>query len=118
MTMDSTTATQFDLIMKSSIFRLDGYPISLLDALQSLCNCINEEEETDWNMGEGGECRLDDLITAAYRALTQCHAGQESQSYSVMCSLGRIFKPGMCSGPEEGSSEMDVYNLLCEELLK
>jgi hypothetical protein len=118
MTTDSTTATQFDLIMQSSIFRIDGYHIGLLDALQSICDCINAEKETDWYLGEGGECYLSDLIPAAYWALTMCHAGQESQSYSVMCSLGGIFKPGCCGGPEEDSPEMDVYNMLCKELLR
>tara|TARA_R110000824_G_scaffold366642_1_gene555328 strand:+ start:70 stop:450 length:381 start_codon:yes stop_codon:yes gene_type:complete len=119
------TKKQFNKIAESSLFRLDGEKIDILDELQTLCECIEEnsaaaeyeDEETNWGMGEGGECTLDELIIGAYWALTECHAGQESQSYAVMCSIGQIFQPGMTSGPEEESGEKTAYDLICADLL-
>ncbi len=32
--------------------------------------------------------------------------------YRASCKLGEIFKPGCTSGPEDESSEKDVYKML------
>tara|TARA_R110000822_G_scaffold113667_7_gene244911 strand:- start:3028 stop:3381 length:354 start_codon:yes stop_codon:yes gene_type:complete len=113
------TNTAFLIIMQSSIFRLDGPEIDILDALQTLCDCINNDPmETDWSIGESLECSLDDLIVGAYWAFTECHAGQCSQSYSVMCTIGSIFSPGCTSLAEDECGEKTAHELICKELLK
>jgi hypothetical protein len=113
----SNTEKQFAVIAESSLFRLDGSQVDILDELQTLCECIEAEAETNWCIGEGGECTLDELIIGAYWALTECHAGQESQSYAVMCSIGRIYTPNMASGPQEESGEKHAYDMICADLL-
>lgn len=112
-----TTNTQFLLIMQSSLFRLDGPDIEILESLQNLCDCINEDTlDTDWTIGESLECSLDSLIIGAFWALTECHGGQYSESYAVLCSLGTIFNPGMTPGPEPDSGEQYAYEAICEAL--
>ena len=114
----NSTEKQFTVIAESSLFRLDGEKIDILDELQTLCECVTAEDETDWCIGEFGEFTLDELIIGAYWALTECHAGQESQSYAVMCSIGQIYTPNMASGPEDESGEKTAYDLICADLLK
>jgi len=112
-----TTVQVFSKIEQSSLFKLKAEDIDILDELQKLCDCIKaDEEETDWAIGENGEFALDDLIVGAYWALTMCHAGQDSQSYSVMCSLGSIYKPGYENLPEKDTSGRYVCDTICDHL--
>ena len=112
-----TTNTQFTKIMQSSLFRLDGKALNLLKEIQTLCDCINTDPlETDWDLGECLDCCLSDFIVGAYWALTECHSGQYSESYAVMCSLGSIFSPGMACGPDEDAGEYIAYEMICAEL--
>ena len=103
----------YEKIMQSEIFRLNGSAIDLPAALIQLGNAVHgaDAEEIDWGLGEWNEADLAALVVGAYWSLTQWHAGQSSPSYAALCSLGRVFSPGMTSGPEEGSGEFCAYEL-------
>ena len=111
------TEQAFNTIMESRVFRLNGEKIDLCNALIDLSNAIMAEEETNWDMGDGLECSLADLVIGSYWALTECHDGQYSKSYAAMCAIGRIYNPGMVSGPEEDTCEYEAYELVSEYLL-
>jgi len=101
--------------MQSSLFRIDGPEIDLMDSIINLCECINNDPmETDWSIGECTDCTLDSLLIGFYWALTEWHGGQYSAEYSAMCAIGSIFSPGMSCGPEEDSCEQVAYEALCE----
>ena len=113
-----TTNTAYTKIMQSGLFRLNGEEIDLLDAIQSLCDCISDDtNETDLSLGELSECCLADFIVGAYWALAEWHGGQYSETYSVLCSIGDIFDPGMTSLDQDGP-EKYAYDLICEWLSK
>ena len=106
------TETVFNRIMASDLFRLNGDKIDLCEELLALVKAVNEEESLDefiFDMGEGGECCLGDLIVGAFWAFQEWHGGQDSKEYAVMCELGSIFNPGMANGPEEDSPEETAY---------
>jgi len=111
-----TTLEIYTEIIQSAVFRLSGKRIDLCGALIELCNAINAEEETDWYMGGGEEACLSDLIPGAFWAMTECHAGQSSDSYAALCALGSIFSPGMSSTPTEDEPEYGAYYLCCKYL--
>jgi hypothetical protein len=85
----------------------------ILVSLIELCDLINKTEDTEeWIYIEGNYGSIPDLLGGAYWHLTEWHAGQSSMSYAAMCAIGSIFSPNMSSGPEEGSIEIDIYNML------
>ena len=51
----NTTSGTFHRIMNSAVFRLDAPEIDVLSALTVLCECIQGEDETAWDTGEGLE---------------------------------------------------------------
>jgi hypothetical protein len=106
------TQDAYETIMASEVFRLDGPKIDLPQALIDLCDAINTEDETDWNMGEFEQASLSDLITGAYWSLTEWHAGQYDITYAALSQLGTIFSPGMTSPPtEDMCGEYCAYEL-------
>lgn len=108
----NTTESIFNTIMESSVFRTNGPDIDLMQSLIDLSHAIQAEEETNWCLGEGLECCLDDLIIGAYWALTEWHGGQWSPEYATLCVLGEIFNPGMSCGPEEDSGAEIAKDLI------
>lgn len=107
----------FHRIMRSSMWRTDGEAINLPAALIELGNAVadNETDESTWSLGgESLNCDLGSLIVGAYWSCTGWHAGQSSDSYAALCALGRVFSPGMTSGPEPDSSEFIAYET-CNE---
>lgn len=110
----ATTEAIFDSIMESSIFRLNGPKIDLCQALIDLCAAIKAEEETNWSLGECGECTLDSLLVGAYWSLTEWHAGQNSAEYAALCAIGSIFSPGSTSTPSEDDNEFIPYSAIGE----
>jgi len=108
----------FNYIQCSNLFRLDGKKIDVTRLLNILCDAINEEEETNWYIGECTDFCLDDLIIGAYWAYSDCHSGQASDSYATLCKLGSIFSPNMSSIESENESVKFVYDQICKELLK
>jgi hypothetical protein len=108
-----TTETIFNQIIESNLFYTNGLTIDLCDLLNRLVKSIQNEEETNWYLGECDICTLDSLIVGAYWALTEWHAGQWSEEYATLCKLGEIFKPNM-STLEEDSSEKIAYDAICE----
>lgn len=85
-----------------------------LEALDRLAQEIlrTETDESVWNIGQFTGTCLDSLIVGAYWFLAENHGGQGSLEYRVLCRLGEIYKPGMTSGPEADTSEMDVYTAM------
>jgi hypothetical protein len=106
-----STLEAYTHIITSELFRTDGHTINLPEALIALCDAINEEDETDWNMGEFTEAPLSDLIPGAYWSLTEWHAGQYDATYAALSQLGTIFSPGMSNSPDEGEPEHAAYEL-------
>jgi len=120
MKKESITAPYWE-IMKSEVFRTDGKPIDLPDALARLGNAINETdtsgEEYDFiwdSLGEHTEAPLGDLIVGAYWSLSEWHGGQSSPEYAALCALGEVFKPGCTGPPSPEESEWTAYMLTCQ----
>jgi hypothetical protein len=108
--MKTDTASLFRTILESSLFRLNGPQIDLCTLILNLCHAIQEEEETDWCMGEGGECTLDSFLIGAYWSLTEWHGGQSSDEYAALCAIGStFFSPGMTSAPTSDEPEYWPY---------
>ena len=113
-----TIEAAFQTIMGSDMFRLDGPEIDLPGALDTLADAVSETEtdESTWCIGEFLECDLASLIIGAYWALTEWHDG--GATYATLCWLGKIFSPGMTSGPEPDSSEVTAYEAVSEWFAK
>lgn len=107
-----TTQEIYDEIMASEVFRIDGESINLPEKLIELAQAIQDEEETNWNMGEFTEAPLSELIVGAYWSLTEWHAGQWSESYAALCALGGIFSPGMTNAPDEDEPSFAAFELV------
>lgn len=113
-TYPAAVTMAYNAIMQSEIFRTDGKQIDLPRALTLLGKAVHgrELDESVWScLGEFTEAPLGDLIVGAYWSLTENHGGQSSPSYAALCSLGRVFKPGMSGGPEDDSPEASAYEL-------
>jgi hypothetical protein len=116
----SETIAAFDAIASSSMFRADGANIDLPAALIALADAVDAEhpDSDAWlYLGEFGEFTCADLITGAYWALTEWHAGQYSDTYRAMCALGGIYRPGMeCAPTDEDEDRSDYwpYKAICD----
>jgi len=87
----------------------------LIGLLHVFANLINdfEGDNDEWlYIGECSSATPDSLLIGAYWHLTEWHGGQYHPTYAAMCSIGQVFQPGMTNGPEEESSEHDVYTAL------
>jgi hypothetical protein len=91
----------FEQIMQSEVFRLDGKKINLVSRLIELAQQVENNNQINWSLGEGLECSLDTLISGAYWAMSEWHAGQNSASYRCLSALGIIFSPGASGPPKE-----------------
>jgi hypothetical protein len=112
-------AALHSVILSSDVFRTDGQPIDLPQAIIDLCAAVHEIDHTDddtehmWDaIGEHTEATLGDLIAGAFWTLTAWHAGQYSPEYAALCALGGIYSPGMASGPEPESAEATAAEML------
>lgn len=94
------TESLFKSILESSLFRLNGPEIDLCAVIIALCDAIKAEPETDWSLGESGECTLDSFLIGAFWALSEWQSGQSSPEYAAFCAIGSIFSPGMTSTPQ------------------
>ena len=115
----------FDRIQESNLFRINGNEIVIITELSKLCDCINQDEiilDNDinslWEIGEYTDFCLDDLIIGAFWAMTDCHEGQYSESYALLCKLGEIFTPNMSSLESENDSVKYVYEQICNSLIE
>ena len=107
---------RFFRVVDRNLFRTDGklgYKRTL-EAIERLCDEVlkTDTDEDVWYIGEFGSCTLDSVIVGAFWFMTDYHGGQDSLEYRVYSRLGDIFKPGCSSGPEDESSEKDVYEML------
>lgn len=102
----------YNKIAESEVFRRDGAKIDLPAALIALGNAVHEYDgEIDWSLGEHNEASLDSLIVGAYWSCTEWHAGQSSDSYAALCTLGSVFSPSCTCTPDEESPEFTAYEL-------
>lgn len=85
------------------------------DCIIRLADMVAEKETPEFFLqetGEGNEFCLADLIIGAYWHYSQWHGGQSSKGYAALSSLGRIFSPGIESGPEPETGERSAFELL------
>lgn len=102
----------FKQIAKSDVFLAGGKQIDLTKKLTKLGKKLAKKDNVNWHLGGDSGYDLGSFIVGAYWALTEWHGGQHSDTYRAMCCLGRIFRPGSTSGPEGGTSEAIVYELV------
>jgi hypothetical protein len=108
--MKTDTASLFNTILESSLFRLNGPGLDLCQRIMELCHAIESEEETDWSLGEFQDCTLDSFLIGAYWSLAEWHGGQASPEYAALCAIGSIFSPGHTSPPaSDGEPEYWPY---------
>lgn len=105
----------FNLVSRA-LFRTTsklGYKRTL-EAIEKLAKVILETdtEEDVWLIGENGDCTLGSMIIGAYWFCSDYHNGQNSLEYRVFSILSLVFKPGCTSGPEDETTEKDVYEML------
>lgn len=81
-----------------------------VEAMMLLAESVKNDEESDWSLGEGGECMLDCLIVGSFWFLCHYHGGMFSPEYRALSRISEIFSPGMTSEPEPETSEEDVYS--------
>ena len=110
------TINRYFKVISKSLFRIDG-KLSYARTLEAIIKLAKEvhatETDTDvWSIGEFTECTLDSLIIGAYWFMADYHSGQNSPEYLALSVLGQVFKPGCSSGPEDESSEQEVYDQL------
>ena len=110
------TINRYFKVISKSLFRIDG-KLSYARTLEAIIKLAQEVHSTDtdetvWSIGEFTECTLDSLIIGAYWFMCDYHGGQNSPEYLALSVLGQVFKPGCSSGPEDESTEKDVYEQL------
>jgi hypothetical protein len=103
-------------VIANSLFKTTGALsyTRTLEAMQLLCEELfkTETDECIWSsVGEFEEASLGSLLVGTYWFLSDYHGGQNSLEYRTLCSVGRIYKPNMSSGPEEDSSEAMAYEM-------
>jgi hypothetical protein len=101
-----------------SIFTFTG-KLSYDRVTDCLIKLANEIMETDtdeslWGIAEFDEAGLDGLVIGAYWHFTQWHTGMSSKGYRALCELGRVYSPGMETGPETETREHCAYVMLEE----
>ena len=87
----------------------------LTAAITKLADMVAEYpgETDDWlYLGEFSDCALCDYLPGAYWHYTEWHGGQWSDEYAALCAIGRVFSPGMTSGPEQDTGECMAYDEL------
>ena len=68
------------------------------DAIISLSNAVHDYDGDTmdvWDIGEGGQSTVSELIVGAYWHYTEWHSGQWSKGYAALSALGQVFNPGM-----------------------
>lgn len=113
-----TTETHYQTIIQSSIFRIDGPEIDLADAIIALANAVADDDREGYEIdaiGEYDECGgVYSMLIGAYWTMTDWYGGMHSPEYAALCAIGRVFDPGMTSGPEPESGEQIAYDMLSE----
>ena len=105
------------MIIDRALFRIDGNLCydRTIQAITDLANCINDYDgdTEDWiYLNEYGSATPDSIIVGAYWFAVNYHGGQSSIEYAMLSALGYVFSPGMSCGPEDGSSEKYVHEML------
>ena len=95
----------------------------IIEALRILGDTLDRYhgDNEDWIYIGEFTIPIDDLIVGSYWHLTEYHAGQYSDTYKALCSLGSVFSPGMESGPDPDTCEYMIYedlNLMADSMLK
>ena len=92
---------------------MDYYEIT--EAIITLSNEVHNYNDSDteslWWIGEGGYCDLVDMITGAYWHYSEWHAGQSSQGYLALSTLGQIYTPNMETVDGDNSVYIELNTL-------
>jgi hypothetical protein len=111
-TVSNRNIERYRALISRNLMRIDGtleYP-RITQAFIQLGNYIADAEtdESTWYLGEF-DYSLDSIIVGAFWHYDEWHGGQSSDGYAALSALGRVFDPGMTSGPEPDSGEYDIY---------
>lgn len=88
--------------------------VEAIAILADACHDYDGETE-DWlYLNESGMATPDAIIIGAHWHGAEWHGGQSCPVYAMTCATGSVYSPGMESGPQEESSENDVYLALAE----
>jgi hypothetical protein len=107
-------------VINSSLFMTTGkldYE-RITDAIIALANAVHSYDPDDkfelyevWDIGEGGESTVSELIVGAYWHYSEWHAGQWSKGYAALCALGQVFNPGMTSTEPENYAYLALNDM-------
>jgi hypothetical protein len=94
-------------VINSSLFMTTGkldYE-RITDAIIALANAVHSYDPDDkfelyevWDIGEGGESTVSELIVGAYWHYSEWHAGQWSKGYAALCDWLRARVTGVLFG--------------------
>lgn len=101
------------LRLVNGIFMRDGYKLAreaLVDLwiLAEAIEACEDDHDSLWYLGEGEPASLADLIVGAYWFTFDTHRGPRDLAYQVLTALGRIYRPGITTGPT--GAERDTYD--------
>jgi hypothetical protein len=99
-------------IQGSEVFERKGKEIDLMGELIALCDAIrkNKVSQREWLLGEDYGFTLSDLLTGAYYALAELHAGKRSDTYAALCAVATIYQPSAYGYDyERDTGEETVY---------
>jgi|TARA_R110000803_G_scaffold60838_3_gene120352 hypothetical protein len=105
-------------VIDNSLFTING-TLSydrLTDSIIKLADMVDDYPMSDdgyelWNIGEYGNCSLDNLIIGAYWHYTEYHSGQNSLGYAALSSLGQVFSPNMSMPENDNEAYIALNNL-------
>lgn len=83
--------------------------VQMVEKIRELAHSVKANTESDYYLGQFEEATLDTLLIGSFWFFVDYHGGQDSPEYSAQCAIGQVFNPGMTSGPEPETSEVDVY---------
>jgi hypothetical protein len=103
-------------VIANSLFKTTGKLsyTRLLEGIHLLCTELLKTKTSECvysTVGESEEASLGDLLIGTYWYLSDWHGGQDSLEYRTLCSIGRIYSPGMASGPEEDVAAYECWEI-------
>ena len=107
---------RFFRVVSRALFRINstlGYNRTI-EAISRLAEVVHstETEEDVWYIGECSDATLDSIIVGAYWFVNDFCSDDPIKFQRIRFNLSEVFKPGCTTGPEEESSDQDVYDAL------
>ena len=114
--MNSKRTVRLFKVITRSLFEGSSLSYSrTVDAIIGLGQSVHEQEEIDYSLGECGAADIASLLVGAFWFFADYHGGQFSPEYKALSVLGETYDPGFASGPQNDSSESEVYSALEEK---